>query len=74
MPTTKSRINISLPADVKRALARIAKRDQMPTATKAGQLLEVALEMEEDQAWDRIAAARDRKNAKFVSHKDAFGV
>ena len=47
MTTTKTRINISIPKDVKRALSLLAKRDQMPEATKATHLLERALEIEE---------------------------
>lgn len=74
MATTKPRINISLSKDVKQALAALAKRDQMPTATKAEHLLEIGLELEEDQAWDQIAAKRDTKDARFLTHKQAFDV
>jgi hypothetical protein len=74
MATTKSRINISLPEDVKAALVRLAARDQMPPATKAERLLEIGLELEEDQAWDQIAAKRDSKKARFLTHKQAFKV
>jgi hypothetical protein len=72
MSTTKSRINISLPEEVKQALVQLAKRDQMPTATKAEHLLEIGLELNEDQAWDQIAAKRDSKNARFLTHTQAF--
>ena len=34
MSTSKTRINISIPEDVNSALVKLAKRDQMPTATK----------------------------------------
>lgn len=72
MATAKSRINISLPDDTRRALDRLAERDQMPTATKAADLLEIALELEEDQVWDQIARQRDKKQARFINHEDAF--
>mgnify|MGYP001546733851 CR=1 FL=1 len=36
MPTTKKRVNISLAPESERLLARIAKRDNVPAATKAG--------------------------------------
>jgi predicted DNA-binding protein len=72
MPTAKSRINISLPDEVKDALQRLAKRDRLPEATKAARLLEVALELEEDLAWVKIVEARDKKSAKFVSHAQAW--
>lgn len=67
-------MNISLPAEIKRAVIQLAKRDQMPAATKAEHLLELALELEEDLVWDQIAAKRDIKDASFVSHSQAFDV
>jgi predicted transcriptional regulator len=74
MATAKSRINISLPDDVKTALVQLAQRDQIPPATKAERLLEIALELEEDQVWDRIAAKRDAKEARFLTSDEAFDV
>lgn len=68
MPTTKTRINISLPDTVKEMLYKIARRDHVPEATKAARLLEIALELEEDRVWDKIAEKRDTKHARFVSH------
>lgn len=44
----------------------------MPAATKAEYLLEIGLELEEDQAWDQIAAKRDTEKARFLSHAQAF--
>lgn len=73
MSTAKSRINISLPDDVKQTLISIAKRDQMPAATKAARLIEIGMEVEEDDAWDKIAASRDRKSSVFHSHVKVFG-
>ncbi|KKR62663.1 MAG: hypothetical protein UV43_C0040G0010 [Parcubacteria group bacterium GW2011_GWF2_42_7] len=53
-------------------LSRIAKRDNMPQATKAVYLLGIALEIEEDMVLDKIASGRDTKNARFLSHKQAW--
>ena len=72
MSTTKARINISLPDDIKEALSNLAKRDQVPTATKAEHLLEIGLEMEEDRAWDKIASGRDSSRASFLTHDQVF--
>ncbi|MEK7067138.1 MAG: hypothetical protein AAB949_02060 [Patescibacteria group bacterium] len=72
MPITKTRLNISLPDDVRNALSRLARRDQVPQATKAARLLETALELEEDQVWDAIAKQRDIKNARYLSHDKAW--
>ncbi len=74
MATTKSRINISLPDDVRDAVLQLAKKDRMPAATKAKHLLELGIEIEEDQAWDQIAAKRDNDKATFVKHTQAFKV
>lgn len=74
MATAKYRINISLPDDVKEALERTARRDRLPLATKAGRLLEVALDLEEDQVWNRRAAKRDTKDARFLSSADTWDV
>jgi hypothetical protein len=73
MSTPKSRINISLPDDVKKVLINISKRDQMPAATKAVRLMEIGMEVEEDDIWEKIAASRDHKDSTFHPHTEAFG-
>jgi hypothetical protein len=72
MATTKTRINVSLSDDVEKALVALAKRDQVPHATKAAELLRQALEIEEDRVFDVIASGRELVGAKFVAHKDAW--
>lgn len=72
MATTKTRINVSLSYDVERSLIALAKRDQVPHATKAAELLRQALEIEEDQVFDTIAKVRDHAQAKFVAHNVAW--
>lgn len=72
MSTVKKRINLSIGSDIEEMLALIAKRDQVPQATKAADLLRVALEIEEDQVWADIAEKRDKSNARFVSHEKAW--
>ena len=72
MATTKKRINISIPKTVERALELVAERDQVPQATKAADLLQLALELEEDQLWDKVAKKRDTKNSRFISHKQTW--
>ena len=61
-----------MPDDVKKALEGLAKRDQVPTATKAERLLELALELEEDAVLEAIAKERDTKNAKYIPHDKAW--
>lgn len=72
MPTTKHRLNISLPQHLDRALASLAERDDVPRATKAAELLEHALEIEEDEVWNAVAEKRDTRKARFVSSKKAW--
>lgn len=49
MPTSKKRLNLTLPKDLALFLKKISLRDDMPQATKAVQLLERALEWEEGE-------------------------
>lgn len=72
MSTATTRLNISVSHGVRDALAKLARRDHMPQATKATRLLEIALEIEEDYAWDKMARKRDTKNARFVPHAHAW--
>ena len=73
MPTAKTRINVSLSDEVNSALKKLALRDQVPTATKAERLLEIALEIEEDEVWDRIASKRKQiKNTRYLTHNQAW--
>lgn len=72
MATAKARINISLSDNVMNALAKIARRDRVPQATKAARLLEIALEIEEDGVWDMLAQKRDTNNSRYISHKNAW--
>jgi hypothetical protein len=72
MPTSKKRINITLPPDIETALDFLARRDEVPEATKAAQLIKLAIEIDEDDALNKLAQKRDTKKAPFVSHKDAW--
>ena len=74
MPTTKRRINITADKDVEKALTRSAKHDGVPIATKAADLLRIALELEEDLAWATLADKRaSQKNVKYLTHKQVWG-
>jgi hypothetical protein len=73
MPTTKTRINVSLSDELNTALKKLASRDQIPTATKAERLLEIALEIEEDEVWNRIASQRQHsKNTSYLTHNQVW--
>ena len=72
MTTLKKRVNISLSKPLEEALEKLAKRDQVPQATKAVELIRLAIEIEEDQIWDEIVSKRDTEKAKFISHKETW--
>lgn len=72
MLTTKKRLNITLSPDMETAIKRLAERDRVPRASKAAELLLMALEIEEDRVWDKLAQKRDKRGAKFLSHKTAW--
>ncbi|MFA5997765.1 MAG: hypothetical protein WC791_04790 [Candidatus Paceibacterota bacterium] len=72
MTTIKKRINLSIGSDVEKMLSILAKRDAVPQATKATELLRLALEIEEDQVWANVAGVRDTKSARFISHEKAW--
>ncbi len=72
MPTLKKRINISVSKDVERAIEKLARRDNVPDATKSAYLIQMALEKFEAEVLKTVTSTRDTKNAAFVSHKKAW--
>ena len=72
MATSKTRINLSVPSDLEEALKFLAKRDNMPVATKATHLIKAAIEIDEDAVWTKMAQERDTSDAKFVSGEEAW--
>lgn len=73
MPTTKDRIQVTLPKDVALALMKLSKRDRVAPATKALFLIKSAMEIDEDIVFDRLASARDAEpGAVYLSHDDVW--
>lgn len=72
MATTKHRINISLSDEMTAVLNKLARRDQVPTATKTVQMLQLALEIEEDDCLNTLARERDTKHTRFVKHEQVW--
>ena len=73
MATTKDRINISVSKDVRKALARLARRYEVPEATKAADLIHMALEIEEDRYFSELADTRLKKSTKWLTHEEVWG-
>ena len=72
MATTKKRLNISLAADLDNALTGLARRDSVPLATKAAELLRIGLEVEEDVLFDRIATERYKTSEVRLLHDEVW--
>ncbi len=72
MATTKKRLNISLSPETELIIRKLSERDETPQATKISQLLDLALELEEDRIWDKLASERSDNKPKYFSHEDAW--
>jgi hypothetical protein len=73
MPTTKTRLNITLAPEMEIAIKQLAQRDRISRAGKITELLRAALEIEEDRVWDELARKRDTRGARLFTHKKAWG-
>lgn len=72
MATTKRRLNITLSPEVDALISLIAKRDQVPEATKVSELLAISLALEEDKALSLLADIRLKDRGKKMSHTDMW--
>ena len=74
MPTSKKRLNMSLPKDIEAALFLLAHRDNVPQATKAVELLERAMEWEEGEFKESFVKEikKREKNHKLISAEKVF--
>ena len=72
MATRKKRLHVSLSKPIHFALMRLAELDDVPEATKASQLIERAIALEEDAGLSALAAERFSPKARYVSHDDAW--
>lgn len=70
MATTKDRINVSVSKSTKKMLEGLAKRDELPVATKAAELLELAIDIEEDRYLGALAEKRLRGKVRWVRDSD----
>ena len=72
MPSTKTRINLTVPESVERDLQRIADRDARSVSTAALDLIRHALAVEEDGALLSVAEERERHRGVLASHARAW--
>ena len=69
MPTKKKRVNVTLPKPMAIFIRRMSLRDDVPQSTTIVQLLEQALEIEEDEYWDKRAESIEKKNKGWLTHE-----
>ncbi len=72
MATNKKRLNIALSPELEVAIKQLADRDNLSQSSKAAELLLTALEIEEDRVWEKLTRERDKKEARFVCHGEAW--
>lgn len=73
MPTEKNRVNVTLTRPMYTALSQLARRDDVPFATKAAQLLEEALELQEDIVFGNLARQRElNSDAQYIPHEQVW--
>lgn len=72
MATLKKRINISVSPAVEQAVLSLALRDDVPQATKVTELLELALELEEDTYFSLVVKNRLHKKVLWQNHTEAW--
>lgn len=72
MPTTKYRVNLSVPPELKQSLQRLAKRDRTTLSSKALELVQQAIAIEEDAGLLQLAKIREKTKGKYVTHDSAW--
>lgn len=73
MPTTKSRIIVTLEPEMDRVIAILAKRQGKSVSKTAALLLAKAVMLEEDMLLAELAQARvDESDGEYLSHEDVW--
>ena len=73
MPTTKQRINITVTPTIEKIVKKLAKRDRVPLATKASELLKIGIEtFLEDSYLAEIADERSKERNVKYTHSEAW--
>ena len=73
MPTKKKRINITVSDEEADLIELLAKKDGVPVAAKAKELLEMGMEYIEDLGFSMIAAERmANDDGTRISHEEAW--
>ncbi len=65
MPTTKCRVNLTVPSDLQFVLEKLAKRDDASVSAKTLELVRMAIEIEEDAGFLQLAQERTKKKGNL---------
>ncbi len=72
MPTAKKRINITIDDETYKALEKLSKKRAKSISSVSLNLIEQALELQEDLHFSRIADERLTKGEKRISHRKVW--
>ena len=74
MPTTKKRIQIPVSDKVHKELDKLAKKRGLSLSSLANELVEEALEIQEDVYFSRQGdqALKNLKKSELIDHEDAW--
>ncbi len=72
MPTDKERINISVDSSLFAALKKLSAQRKKPISTLTRELVEKALELEEDLHFSSVADERLQAKGRVISHSEAW--
>lgn len=72
MPTTKKRINITIADETYEALAKLSAKRAKSVSSVSLNLIEDALELQEDIYFSRVADERLSKPHKRIPHSKAW--
>lgn len=74
MPTTKKRVNITPPQKTYFILQKTAEQDGVSLSQKALEMIEFAIEMQEDLYFSQLADQlfEENKDKKWYSHEEAW--
>ncbi len=72
MPTAKKRINVTIDDETYKALEKLSKKRAKSISSVSLNLIEQALELQEDLHFSRIADERLTKREKRISHRKAW--
>ncbi len=72
MPTAKKRINVTIDDETYKALEKLSEKRAKSISSVSLNLIEQALELQEDSHFSRIADERLTKKEKRISHRKAW--